>query len=245
VNDDLSPAIEILRLRVASKEEELNKLKRVVNGLCADDNKAPLYPNVGSDSAATAQLRSDLFYGQTITGAARQYLEMRKSSGQGAAPVEAIYQALKSGGYAFETKNEENAKTGVRITLRKNSATFHRLPNGEYGLCAWYGVKGKDEEHIPAKKSSAKKRKLKAAAKAHSANEAASGTKEVMRQAVGIAGSNGVITVGELESFVREKNRRIAGVTAHFHVTEDVVQKLLEPASKVYLADRGWLRVRE
>lgn len=28
--------------------------------------------------------------------------------------------------------------TGIRQVLRKNSGIFHRLPNGEWGLLAWY-----------------------------------------------------------------------------------------------------------
>src|SRR5438132_8921727 len=85
---------------------------------------------------------------------------MRKASGGGAASVETIYQALKAGGYRFDTKNEENARNGVRISLRKNSATFHKLPNGEYGLCSWYGVKGdKPEETSTRRKRGAKHRK--------------------------------------------------------------------------------------
>jgi len=254
MNGELDQAIEILRQKISAKEDEVNKLKRVVNGLCADDNRPPLYPNVSSDSVTASQLRSDLFYGQTMAGAARQFLEMRKSSGQGAASVEAIYQALKTGGYSFDTKNEENAKTGVRISLRKNSGTFHRLPNGEYGLCAWYGVKGKNEDTPPVHKRS-KQRKRTTSSKlnrekgkphADSAQNANGGANDAQRAGHGVATSTGVITVGDFEDFVRVKPRRMKDIVGHFHVDQSIIAKFLqEPTSKVCRAGIGWLKIKE
>lgn len=42
------------------------------------------------------------------------------------------------------TRDEENAKRGLRVSLTKNSVTFHKLPNGKYGLLDWYpGAKTK------------------------------------------------------------------------------------------------------
>ena len=46
--------------------------------------------------------------------------------------------SYQAGRYKFDTKDEENAKTTLRAALRKNSAIFHRLPQGEYGLLGWY-----------------------------------------------------------------------------------------------------------
>lgn len=258
--EQLNPGIEALRQKISAKEEELNNLKMVVNGLCADEKKPPLYPNVDTKASATSQLRSDLFYAETMAGAARQYLEMRKASGQGAASVETIYQALKTGGYRFETKNEENAKTGVRISLRKNSRTFHRLPNGEFGLCTWYGVTGMDEDSDTGhKKKRGKHRKRHAATNKATQEPANNGEKPEAKPVsngadidrrkrtadASITTPTGVVTVKELQDQVKQKSLRINVVAKHFGVDESSIKKLLEPASNVYLGQRGWLKVRE
>ena len=248
---DIVQAIQVLRDKIRAKEEEANKLKKVVNGFYADENEPPPYADADVVSAASlGALRSDLFYGNTIAEAARIYLEMRKASGLGSAAVNDIYNALKSGGYKFDTANEENAKNGLRISLRKNNTIFHQLPGGDYGLCVWYGVKGGNEESHASRKRAAKHRKTKPSADhpkdlAKGTQHSATDTKDAIRREVGIAGNAGVITVGQLEDWVREKNRRMKDIVKHFGVDETTVSKLLEPASKVYLADRGWLRIRE
>lgn len=44
------------------------------------------------------------------------------------------------------SKDEDGQKRGVAITLAKNSAKFHKLPNGDFGLLVWYpNVKAKKE----------------------------------------------------------------------------------------------------
>jgi hypothetical protein len=135
--DDLQTAIDVLKMRIRSKEEDINRLKRTVNEMCADAGQDVPYADIGnSDAGNNASIRSDQFYGQTISSAAKTYLEMRRS--QGAASVNDIFAALKNGGFKFETKDDGNAKNGLRISLRKNSSIFHRLPGGAYGLLAWY-----------------------------------------------------------------------------------------------------------
>ena len=164
-------AISVLQNRIRSKEEDVIRLKRTVNEICSDAGEEPPYPNVGSADlqADLGSLRSDLFYGQTISGAAKVYLEMRKSAGLGSASVNEIYAALKKGGFPFEAKDDENAKNGLRISLRKNSGVFHRLPqSGDYGLLVWYDKPkkngdGEDEPRGKKKpKTHSKKKKISA-----------------------------------------------------------------------------------
>lgn len=89
-------------------------------------------------------IRSDQFYGQPLAAAIRTILEMRRKQERGPATVNEIYGALIEGGFAFDTRNDENAKRGLRVSLTKNSVTFHKLPNGKYGLLDWYpGAKTK------------------------------------------------------------------------------------------------------
>jgi hypothetical protein len=85
-----------------------------------------------------AQIGPDTFYGKKQSTAVRQYLEMRKAGGKGPATPREIFDALKKGGLQFETKNDEVALVGLRALLRKNTVTFHKLPNGSYGLLSWY-----------------------------------------------------------------------------------------------------------
>src|SRR5437667_8785737 len=138
MNSETQTAVGVLQKMIRSKEEEIINLKRAVNDLCGPGE--PMYPNIGSVDPAgdISSLRSDQFYGQTIYSAARSYLEIRKASGLGAASVNDIYAALRKGGFKFEAKDDENAKNGLRVSIRKQSAIFHRLPGGDYGLLAWY-----------------------------------------------------------------------------------------------------------
>ena len=70
-----------------------------------------------------------------------------------AATVAEIQSALNEGGYSFDTKDDENAKNGLRQSLRKNPV-FHRIPSGEWGLLEWYPnakiEKEKDDDAIGA-----------------------------------------------------------------------------------------------
>lgn len=153
-------AVEALRERIRAKEEEARQIKIVVNSFYTDEGEEPPYPNVAAETTASlGSLRTDHFYGNTLAEAAQLYLEMRKTSGLGSASVNDIYAALKTGGYAFETKKEDYAKNGVRISLRKNPSIFHQLPGGDYGLSSWYGVKGPKEESSSSKKKGGQRRK--------------------------------------------------------------------------------------
>ena len=157
MNDNELNAIEVFKNRVKDKEDELSRLKKAVNDMARDLGLPPVYASVASESTATlTSLRGDQFYGQGLSTAIRMYLEMRKASGLSSASVGDIYEAVKAGGYKFETKDEDNAKTGVRNTLRKNTAQFHRLPSGEYGLLSWYPnakpAKSESDDNEPEKK---------------------------------------------------------------------------------------------
>jgi hypothetical protein len=153
MSDDILNTIEVLTKRVGAKEEEANKLKKLVNELCGEAAIPVRYPNIADAGTSISSIRSDQFYGQTLTAAIRNYLEQRKNSNLGAAGVQEIYLAIKDGGYKFETKNEEIAKISVRSALRKTSSIFHRLPNGQYGLLTWYpSAKAKPESELAPKK---------------------------------------------------------------------------------------------
>jgi hypothetical protein len=143
--------LEFLRSKVQAKETELIQLKELINGLSAEIGLPRPYLDVQpvTNGGTISSIRSDQFYGQPLSTAIRTYLEIRKTSGLGAATLAEIFSAIKAGGFKFETKDEDNARNSVRLALRKNSSVFHRLPNGQYGLLVWYPgakeLKGEDE----------------------------------------------------------------------------------------------------
>lgn len=141
MSGEFDAAINKLNDDIAEKENEVRELKRTVNRLSRYAGRADPYPD--ADEAATASrsvgsIRPDQFYGQPLASAIREYLEMRRNSGLGAAKVREIFDALKQGGFKFETKDDTNAERGLRQSLTKNSVTFHKLPNNTYGLLEWY-----------------------------------------------------------------------------------------------------------
>ena len=137
---ELLPAIEALKGDVGALEAKLSEAKAMTNRMCDLAGVPHVYADVGSParSGVGTTIQADQFYGKSLGTAAREYLEIRKAAGLGPAAPREIYEALAQGGAQFETKNEENAITGVRGMLRKNSSIFHRLPNNQYGLLVWY-----------------------------------------------------------------------------------------------------------
>jgi hypothetical protein len=160
MREQFLPAIEALKKDLSEFEKKIAETKSMINRLCELAGEQPLYADIQSANGAPQTLNSiqaDTFYGKVITTASREYLEMRKVAGLGPASPREIYEALRDGGFKFDTKIENNAITGVRNTLRKASAIFHRLPNNEYGLLKWY-PRAKDEgSHTSAKKKAKKK----------------------------------------------------------------------------------------
>jgi hypothetical protein len=160
VRDQFRPAIEALQQDLVELDRKVAETKATINRLCELAGDQPMFPDVstGGNQPTLASVQADSFYGKVITTAAREYLEMRRNANLGPASPRDIYEALKRGGFKFDTKIENNAITGVRNTLRKASAIFHRLPNGEYGLLKWY-PRAKDESAPvrPGKKTKGKR----------------------------------------------------------------------------------------
>src|SRR6266853_1540078 len=75
MSDDILNTIEVLTARVTAKETELNELKKLVNGLCSEAGLQPRFAHVATKGGSVAPIRSDQFYGQTLTAAIRNYLE--------------------------------------------------------------------------------------------------------------------------------------------------------------------------
>lgn len=140
-------AIEQLERRLGDLERKANALVEIINDLRSEDGLAPRPPFGGGEGSnagrgsQSMQIKPDTFYGKKMQTAAREYLEMRMAAAGGAtnpATPREIYEAITSGGFQFDAKDETTALIGLRQLLRKRTAFFHKLPNGTYGLTVWY-----------------------------------------------------------------------------------------------------------
>ena len=136
--DHFAQSIAALQAKLHQQEEKATETKKAINALCAACNRDSLYPDAEQSDAALKTLHADTFYGHPLNGSAKRVLEMRKAVGLGATSVRDIYDVLVQGGFDFKAKNDKNAMDGLRISLGKASHTFHKLPNGMYGLSEWY-----------------------------------------------------------------------------------------------------------
>lgn len=56
----------------------------------------------------------------------------------------------------------------------------------------------------------------------------------------------GLVSLADIEAYVKQKNRRMNALATHFNVNESVIEQLIkDPASRVYEATRGWVKMRE
>jgi hypothetical protein len=137
MSEHVLKTIELFQAEIREAEAQLADKRKLVNQLCPRAGIAPLYPDAEAPGIVTG-IRSDEFYGKPLATAVREVLQKRKAANLGAAAVAEIYDSLKQGGFHFQAKTEEYAKRGLYQSLTKNSATFHKLPNGKYGLLEWY-----------------------------------------------------------------------------------------------------------
>ena len=131
---------------IRSKQVELDNQKRAANTFYRAKNEPePFVIDDPDATAGTLRIRPDEYYGKGFATAAGNYLERRKQ----AVTAEEMLKALEQGGFDFNAigwKEENRART-VAMSLSKNTAIFHRLPSGTFGLKKWYG------EAIEKKKS--------------------------------------------------------------------------------------------
>ena len=154
MSDHIVKTIEDLSGQLRQQEDKVTQLKRTINDLCGLAGLPKRHPEADdATSVSLGAIRSDSFYGRPLATVIREYLQMRKAGAMGAASVNEIYDALTRGGYAFDTKDPDNAKRGLRASLSKNPA-FHKVPTGDYGLTEWYPAakeKPKEDDEAEAK----------------------------------------------------------------------------------------------
>jgi hypothetical protein len=191
MSDDITEAaIAKLERSIEDYEQKIRALRTAINTMCEDVGQPPRYGDAttvvvsaGAGSAKISKIQDDTFYGKKQTAAMREYLEMRKVQGAGPATPREIYEALKMGGYQFESKHETVALVGLRALLRTQPNVFHKLPQGTYGLTAWYpDAKRLRAEAIATRKSKkGRKKRGGGAVKAHATPEPVSQEKPSLK----------------------------------------------------------------
>jgi hypothetical protein len=146
MSERLSGAVEELELELQSQLQAVAATKKLINSLLSRMGEQPRYSDVAVEGVGA--MRSDEYYGKTVTQAAAMYLERRHQ----AISVDDITKGMEQGGFDFAPLNwSDNARVrNVAISLSKNPGTFHKLPNGTWGLTAWYpGAAKKDKKKEP------------------------------------------------------------------------------------------------
>lgn len=143
--------------QIGPLEAERSRLRAFVNQACEISGREPVFPDVDASAVIAAippvfapapgapsvrpgsiHIRSDQFFSVPLAGAVRSFLELRKAAGLGPATTEEIHEGLARGGFSFPSKDVDNQKRGLQVSLSKNTTAFRRLPNGLYGLAEWY-----------------------------------------------------------------------------------------------------------
>ncbi len=146
MSDASQPIIEKALAKLREQEAEVFKTKQFINQVLTFDGEALMFPDLGDDpSQATAtrnaKLAPDAFTGKGLATAVRMILEDRKrTQPHGPAPIDELHQKLVEGGFDFPSKESANQKTGLGVSLAKNTTVFRKLPNGLWGLVEWYGA---------------------------------------------------------------------------------------------------------
>ena len=138
MNDGLRAGVESLAEVIRAKESEVAELKRAANVLCKQAGMEALYADEtpSGNSSGNMRMRPDEYYGKPFSTAARMYLERRRQ----AVSADEIAKGLEQGSFDFDAQGwEKNGRLRtVAMSLAKNTAIFHRLPSGLFGLKEWY-----------------------------------------------------------------------------------------------------------
>lgn len=151
---EFDAALQALERKLNDSEQTARGLRVAINALLELKGEKPRFPPDGGGSGggglaatddggstgaagALTAIKGDSFFGKKLSTAMREFLTMVRAKGGGPATPREIFEALRRGGYKFETKSDEIALVNIRAMLRKNTPTFVKVGNG-YGLTAWY-----------------------------------------------------------------------------------------------------------
>ncbi|MCH7977471.1 MAG: hypothetical protein IH935_00665 [Acidobacteria bacterium] len=108
----------------------------MINSLKRRIGEEPMFSDVAVEQLGTVGIRADQYYGKPFATAAQEFLTAKRQ----ACPAEEVLRGLQQGGFDFRTMNwkEDDRLRGLAISLAKNVAVFHKLPNNTFGLVTWY-----------------------------------------------------------------------------------------------------------
>ncbi len=152
---DSSSSVEAVRKVIEQYESkrtqqlgEVTRVERLINELLSDIGEPAKYQIIveGTGSAAGhssvtgvggGKRKRSRYYGKPLATAVRAFLETLDE--QPATPIELLAE-LESGDFDFDGMGwqKENRLRSLAMSLAKNTATFHRLPSGAFGLNEWY-----------------------------------------------------------------------------------------------------------
>jgi hypothetical protein len=133
--EKLSAAIDVLLDQLKEQQQELDETKKTINMLKRRMGQPPMFTDIGGESTTSGSLQPDSYYGKPLATSVQAFLERDKR----ALLPEEILRGLEQGGFDFRSvawKDTDRLRS-FAIALSKNPK-FHRLPNGRYGLTAWY-----------------------------------------------------------------------------------------------------------
>ena len=138
----LKPQLLLLELIVLNFDElsVFTNLKRAANTFYRSKGEQEPFniDDAYTGSGGVVRVKPDEYYGKGFATAAGNYLERRKQ----AVNADEILRALETGGFDFDAagwKDVAGRGRTVAASLAKNTAIFHRLPSGTFGLKKWYG----------------------------------------------------------------------------------------------------------
>ena len=134
---ELQPAVDALRNQLQEQMNDVTETKKMINSLLKRMGEEPEFTDVESGQLSfRGALRPDQYYGKPFATAAQEFLERRKQ----ACSAEEIMKGLEQGGFDFKAAGwrQEDRLRSLAISLAKNNAKFHKLPNNTFGLLAWY-----------------------------------------------------------------------------------------------------------
>jgi len=136
MSERLTAAIEELEEHLATQLSDVADTKKMINQLRRRMGLDPMYSDTTVETSGS--VRPDQFYGKGVATAAAEYLERRR--GRGACTADEILSGLIEGGFDFDALDwkEKDRLRLLASSLAKNTAKFHRLPNGTFGLLEWY-----------------------------------------------------------------------------------------------------------
>lgn len=141
MSDHILKTIEQAKDELRKQEEAVVTTKKLINQLCAFGGMEPMFQDADLQSSIkqAVMVRRNAYFGKPLATCVREFLEMRKESPVKEASLNEIVEALKEGGFDLDrvSADKDDARRGVAITLAKNPQ-FVRLPNGDWGLLAWY-----------------------------------------------------------------------------------------------------------